>query len=739
MKLLTFTITGVIYLLISGTAKAQLPEKTIIIGTVYNIFHEEYPTDQDFFKEVDRDIALMKASHINHVMIFPMSQWNIDTRQLLWKRTDYLIKKIEDEHLKFVPLMLKEEQCSHYFPIWKFREIPGMWKEYNLKNNNNNNREDVDFADPRVYPLVEDYFKAVIERYGKSSALSFYNIWNEPHYDFNADHVVDSFKKWLKEKYGSLSALRIAWGKEYTDWDQVSPFLTDNWNSSMPQIDWIMFKNKLNGILLGKLKATLRKYDTTHEVNANPVSTVWANFNKYGFYNVDNWDVADYDDFHGISYYPDAWEREYNLESCPFWLHNLAFNTIRCASGNKDYILTELYTNAQNGLALNGYLTKDFVTLLAWTSLANNCKGMIYWKWLPFMRGRQSLGRGLCQVNGQLAPRGEAVKELGAVMEKYGKLLYQAKLKKPQVAVLVDMVGLLKTLEQTTEPATNKFMFESNAGLYKALFERDISSDILRMDRGLTLEQLKAYKILFLPFQIVMRQKNADLLKEYVKQGGWVVADARTATLNELDFAYRTSPGAGLDELFGAVRPDWAGHKTFYKVQINNGNGKKLLEFEGKYFRDRLQLKDNVKILGVFADTKEPALIEHKFGKGTAILSAVPLGASYYDNPGNPVNKIIINFAKDAGVNPDAKFISAENNFLNIKVHTLNNGYIIYIINSENKSKTGSVEMNTGNLKIKSLKNIITNKNIRFRQNGNDLSFPVNIKAKQIMVLYAES
>ena len=718
---------------------AQLPEKTIIVGTVYNIFHEEYPTDQDFFKEVDRDISVMKASDITHVMIFPMSQWNTDTKQIIWKRTDYLVKKIEDEHMKFVPLMLKEEQCSHYFPIWKFKEIPGMWKEYNLKNNNKNNREDVDFADPRVYPLVEDYFKAVIKRYGKSPALSFYNIWNEPHYDFNTAHVIDSYKKWLKIKYGSLSDLRISWGKEYTNWDQVSPFLNDNWNSSMPQIDWIMFKNKLNGMLLAKLKKTLRKYDTTHEINANPVSTPWANFNNYGFYNVDNWDVADYDDFHGISYYPDIWERAHNLEPCPFWLHNLAFNTVRCASGNKNYILTELYTNAQNGLALNGYLTKDFVTLLAWTALANNCKGMIYWKWLPFMRGRQSLGRGLCQVNGQLAPRGEAVKELGAVMEKYGKLLYQAKLKKPRVAVLVDMVGLLKTLEQTTEPATNKFMFESNAGLFKALFEGDISSDILRMDRGLTLEQLKAYKILFLPFQIVMRQKIADLLKEYVKQGGWVVADARTAALNELDFAYKTSPGAGLDELFGAVRPDWIGHKTYYKVQMNNGNGNKPMEFEGKYFRDQLQLKNNVKVLGVFNDTHDPAVIENKYGKGMAILSAVPLGASYYDNPGNPVNKLIIDFTKNAGVTPDARFISKGNRFLNLKVHNLSNGYIIYIINSESKSKTGSIEMNAGDLKIKSLKNILTDKNIPYRQSGNNLSVPINIKGKQVMVLYAES
>src|SRR5690606_27409233 len=247
--------------------------ETIIVGTVYNIFHDEFKTDEAFFQQVDRDIENMKAAHINHVLIFPMSQWDPETKQLLWKRTDYLIKKIEALNMKFIPLMLKEEQNSHYFPIWKFQEIKGLWDEYYSENGNKNTRENVDFADPRIFPEVEKYFKAVIERYGKSKALSFYNVWNEPHYKHDSPHVIERYRKWLKEKYENLSGIRRSWGEEYTSWDQVTPFLNDNWDSTMPQIDWILFQNELNGILLGELISTLRKYDTIHPVNANPVST----------------------------------------------------------------------------------------------------------------------------------------------------------------------------------------------------------------------------------------------------------------------------------------------------------------------------------------------------------------------------------------------------------------------------------------------------------------------------------
>ena len=358
---------------------------------------------------------------------------------------------------------------------------------------------------------------------------------------------------------------------------------------------------------------------------------------------------------------------------------------------------------------------------------------MIYWKWLPFRRGRQSLGRGLCKIDGSLAPRGKAVKKLGALMKKFGKILFKAQIKKPQAAILLDMVGLQKTLEQSTEHLTNKFMYQSNAGLFKALYERNITVDVLRMDRNIDLQTLKSYKILFLPFQIVMRRSIAKLLKEYVQQGGCVVADARTATIDEHDFAYRVSPGAGLDSLFGANRPDWKGSRSFYKIKMDTDYNS--LEFGGKYFRDQLKLYAHAKVLGEFEDNDEPAVIENNYGKGKAILSAVPLGASYYNKNDNPVNKLIVDFCKNAGVTPYAKFISKDG-FINLKVHKLDKDYILYAINSDNKIKSGIIKLSTGNKKIKSVMDIISNNQMSYEQKKNILSIPAEFNKHQVMVFY---
>ena len=354
------------------------------------------------------------------------------------------------------------------------------------------------------------------------------------------------------------------------------------------------------------------------------------------------------------------------------------------------------------------------------------------------MRRTQSLGSGLCRVDGTLAGRGEAVKELGLVIKKYGTTLYKAQLEKPEVGILVDIVGLIKTLEQTTEIATNKFMYESNAGLFKALYESDITSDMLRMDRGLTLSDLNPYRVLLLPFQIVMRPEVAEILKEYVRQGGWLVADARTATINELDFAYRTEPGAGLDSLFGVTRPDWTGAERYFKVRVKGVTGERPFTFEGKYFKEELVPQKGAKVIGEYSDDGGPALIEKRYGRGVAIMSGVPLGASYLDKPDKHVKKLIIGLVKEAGVRPNAEFISNSGAFVNLRVHKLEGLRIVYVINSQDKHKVGTLKVKVGRIKVRSMKDIISGKKHAFKQAEETVTASHRVGSDQVKVFFME-
>ncbi len=710
-----------------------VPGDGIMVGTVYNLFHEEYPTDEDFRRQVDVDIPAIAAAHLTDVMIFPMSQWDPATKSLRWDRTDYLVRKLEENHLRFVPILLKEEQCSYYFPIWKFQEL-GLWDAYARNDGNPNNRENVDFADPRVFPLVKQYLKAVIERYGHSPALSFYNVWNEPHYSATAPHVVERFRGWLKQKYGTLAALRRAWGDDYTDWSQVSPFLNDDWNSSMPGIDWALFRSDLQGELLAELSAWVRELDPRHPVNANPVGTPFANFAPPGGYNADNWEFPPHVDFAGASYYPDAWAREQGLERAPRWFHDLSFSVFRSAAAGREFVLTELYTNARSGLTLGGYLDAATARTLAWTALANDCKGMIYWKWQPFMRGRQSLGRGLVRLDGRLAPRGEAVKEFAGIVRAHGALLREAHLLPSDAGIIVDMVGLEKTL-LNGEARTQTFMYRSIAGVFRALDQANLPVDFLRADRGLTLVQLRRYKVLFLPFQIVMRRDLAAILQEYVRGGGVLIADARTATIDELDYAYAHNPGAGLAGLFGAERVDWIGEPRNFRVRAGAASGW-VGEFDAVWFREQLRVAPAARVLATFADNGEPAIVENRVGAGRALLCAFPLGGSRDGTSRAPIDALIAAWCAQAGAVAPAGFESRSGSQPLIRVHARGDERLIYLVNDTELPDEGTVSLPAAGADRMKVEDLVTERSLPATATPDRLLVPVSIPARSARVLH---
>ena len=712
---------------------ANVPGDTIPVGVVYNIFHEEYATDADFFRAVDRDIPAIAAAHFDHVFIFPMSEWDSATRSLKWERTDYLVRKLEEQHLKFVPLLFKEEQCSHYFPIWKFREL-GLWNEHDRNNGDPNNRENVDFADPRVFPLLAEYIRAVAGRYGKSPALSFYNLWNEPHYSSTAPHVLVRFRAWLQAKYHGLAALRQSWGEDYTDWSEVTPFLNDDWNSSMPGIDWNLFRMELNGQLLAELAAVLHAADPDHPINANPVGTPWSGGGTFTGYGTDSWQFTPHEDFAGASYYPDAWAREQGLTRAPLWFHNLNFTVFRSAAGEKDFILTELYTNAKTGLTLGGYLDAPTARQVAWAALANDCKGLFYWKWQPFRRGRQSLGRGLVGLDGELAPRGAAVRDVAAVIRQFGPLLRAAQPAAAEVGIIIDQRGLLKLHLQTAEPRMQSFMQQSVAGLFRSLDGENIQVDLLRADLGLDPARLKRYKILFLPFQIVMRHDLIPLLHAYVDGGGWLVADARCAAIDELDFAYAPDASAGLDKLFGTLCKDWVASPGNHLVRLLP-NAPATGEIAGRYFREQLRLQFGSVVLATFADNNDPALVAHQTGRGMAMRAAFPLGGSYSVQPDQTLNRLILSLCAQAGVNAPARFVAKSGSTPMIRVQRAQGDCLIYVLNQWEMPLEGELIL-TAPVPAGVVTELLSGANISVTRNADGLHLALQLEESGVRVFH---
>lgn len=728
-SIICFLLFSLISLHSAGQVK--IPE-TIVYGTVYNIFHDEYATEDDYRKTIAEDIKNIKDANLNLVMPFPLGQWDVETRRPDWERTDFLVDEVEQNELMLVPIMLKSTHRA-YLPMWKWLEIPGAVREFPEVSRTT---EDVKYTHPEVMKAVDDYFKNVVDRYDDRSSLVGYNIWNEPHYESLDSINIARFQDWLKAKYGNLKKLNRVWAEDYTEWDQITPLMRRNWESSMAVIDWDLFRYANNGKIAKWAKQTIRKYDKTRFITTNPVGTV-INNPENNQWTVDGREIAPHTDVFGISFYPDKYANRHK-KSMPYWRYSCMYDVTRSDAGNKPYYLVEAQTNQQNGMGLFEFMSYEDIHLMSWIAFADDCKGIVFWKWNPFYRGQQAFGRGLTLYNGELAPRGKAAKDVGAVLKKHGSLLFDASVKQAEVGILYDIVALQKSMEAVGRPESENtsefFMNESFEGTYKALFERNVSTDVIRTDMPLDLKRLKKYKILFLPYQLVIRPEVADILSAYVQDGGWIVGDARTAVMDQYDFGFKNNPGAGLDEVFASRRLDlYAADSLFdakvvdsavFTDEISSG-----FDFQGIYFKDKLQVLDGGKVVANFTDG-DPAMVANKYGKGMAVLSAVPLGGSHY-NDIRSAGQIIGDLAIKAGVMPAAEVDSSEDQQIMVKVHENEKGEnLVYLINLSPESFNGKITVPDVREKISRATEIIEDKIMDFNsENGNlilDISIPSN-------------
>jgi beta-galactosidase GanA len=150
------------------------------------------------------------------------------------------------------------------------------------------------------------------------------------------------------------------------------------------------------------------------------------------------------------------------------------------------------------------------------------------------------------------------------------------------------------------------------AGYHRMFFERNVAADVLS-SRELAGGDLSKYKLMILPYPLMMTRDEADALKEYVRAGGHLFVEARPGWVNEDGHAEGAVPGFGWTEMFG-VRETSIDPGTEFTVRWGGRS------FPGMSFREHFsEIDSKARVLARF-ENGSPAAYEHPFGKGSAIL-----------------------------------------------------------------------------------------------------------------------
>ena len=466
--------------------------------------------------------------------------------------------------------------------------------------------------------IRKEFTELVAGRYRDHPAMYIWDLWNEPELtsgvarDVGVDKLVcycdDSirlFREWLLSKYGSVDRLNEIWHRRYNSFDEVPP--PRNGSTFNDMIDWRMFfAETLTGEL--KLRAdAIKAHDTTHPVMTHVVPMPYFNMATAC---CDDFAMAELCDLFGNS-----------LGSVPF-----AASWTTSAANGKPCINSEIH--AMGGSTLNppAIPTFDEFKRHIFIPLARGIKGFVFWQYRPESLGLESPAWGLTDSKGAMTDWYRYSIDINDAIQKHKDVLLEVMPQSAEVAILACHKNQIFDFCCTGNISLS---YGSLAGIQALLYDANINADIICAEH-LAPEQLKKYKAIYCPFPYYMAESTANMLKEYVKNGGTLISEAFFAAYKDDGYHSPLAPGFGMDELFGVCEARVL--KGEY-IELGAEGAKGM-----KYQEELDVTSDSAKIFARFQNGA-PAAAENGYGEGKAIfIGTLPALCYHHTKDANTLN-----------------------------------------------------------------------------------------------------
>ena len=500
------------------------------------------------------------------------------------------------------------------------------------------------FDNPHVRRGTAEYLIALSSHLKNHPALYCWISWNEPHITYSdiacyCDYSVEKFRKWLNSKYGGLEGLNSAWNERFENFSEVYPPNRPlrSWGKYKPWLDWRAFCDDNLAEWVGFVSNALKKGDHNHPTHTNLLfHQILYNQPAVG---ADTWKMAKVVDTLGVSIY--LWTQ--GGGDFP-WCFSQIVDTVRSAaeSEGKEAWVTEL----QGGPTIWAHSksvtpSPKQIELWAWQTVARGGRGLIYWLWRPRIgnvhSGWENNEFGLVSKDGELRPRAEAAGKACRMITKNADLFLNAR---PNAKVAILQSQTCKNAAASEIPdetifhpyeGQRRYYTQSQLGAYKILWEEKIPCDFINPP-SIAAGMLNRYKVLIMPFTYMLDEPSANAIKSFVRKGGCVLADFGCAMKDEYGAVHITSPGFGLDEIFGTYSYDieTPDDNEFLKVKVGPETEWPIFEADLPLyaFREILRPYDGAKVIGEFING-EPAVIENRFEKGKTVLVGTLMFQSY--------------------------------------------------------------------------------------------------------------
>jgi len=253
-----------------------------------------------------------------------------------------------------------------------------------------------------------------------------------------------------------------------------------------------------------------------------------------------------------------------------------------------------------------------------WSVLARGAKAVNVYAWYPMSTGYESGGFGLINLDGTITERAQEAGRIAQVVDRNQKLFLGARPAPAEIAViynpLAHFVGGRQRQAAYGGPQGEVAGIERDSllGAYRALWSRNVPLDFVHIDH---LENLRQYRLVYLPYPLMLPSASVAKLRDYVAGGGRLVVEARAGWNNERGRASDVIPGMGLHEVLGcresAIETVAAG-KALLKWESGE-------EVQGRWYQETLEpLRPEARVVARFANGAAAA-VQSRFGSGETL------------------------------------------------------------------------------------------------------------------------
>ncbi|UCG01345.1 MAG: beta-galactosidase [Candidatus Heimdallarchaeota archaeon] len=623
-----------------------------------------HPTEESH-KIAKRDIENMKKLGFNSVK-FWVDWLTVEPEPGVWNLSfiDPLMKLAEKNELKVIMQLYLDSA-----PNW----IASLYPDSRFQAQNDDMIDSqaspgfcLDHPDVRKEATI--FMQKVAEQVKKHPSFYGWDVWSEPHilswtwldwlpsgvgWFCYCQHSRERFRNWLRKRYDNIRNLNKSWYRAYRDWNEVIPPKYVTLSTWRDLIDWQLFNiDKLAEDLKWRAQ-TVKKVDSEHVVTSHAaISSVFVPpLNWYG--NPDDWEMAKQVEVWGTSLYPKHIGWNNPLDSAQRGI-SLDATRSSCKDQGIDYWLGELQCgDGVTGIRFGEPVTPQDVQMWAWSAIAREAKGLNYYAWYPMSCGYETSGFGMINLDGSITDRAKAAGEVGRIVTENMDIFRNTKSPKAEIGIVYNIYSYI--MLTCSREQSNDIVASSMTGIYRALMEENIPVDFIHIN-DFVKGNLKNYRLIFMPFSIMMTAEIAEGVKKFVQHGGKLVAEIRPAWSDEKGQSAEVIPGFGLQEVFGC-KERWIRERKKTKLlvgstqEISTFFSEKKEIFGSVYEEAFGQLKDTAKILASFEDGS-PAMIINSYGKGEAILIGSLISMTYEKDRNEENGKFLKNLFKWADVEP---------------------------------------------------------------------------------------